>query len=114
MTDITLTVAELRSWCAKTLDVLEADEHTRIVVPKGLYYIAEPARIWELPPAPPTVGDSDDDVVTLRDEAAQAPEDLVAPHSLGHLIGILTVVASQIGNGDSRTRGTMVSAKGMR
>lgn len=96
MGEAILSLAELRQWSARTFDVLEAWGHKEISVPLGLYYFMDPAEVWTLPAAQPVVGDSRDDIATLREELVKPLDDLVDWHSLQHLIGILSVVASQI------------------
>jgi hypothetical protein len=96
MDEVTLSLAEVRQWASRTLNVLEAWGHKEISVPLGLYHFMDPTELWTMPAVKPVVGDSRDDISTLREEVLRPMEDLVDWHSLQHLIGILSVVASQI------------------
>mgnify|MGYP001491066527 CR=1 FL=1 len=91
-----VSITDLRRWSARTFDVLEAAGRKEIAVPLGLYWLMEPEDLWVLPTAMPTAGDTRDDITTLNEELAQPIDELVDWHSLGHLVGILSVVASQI------------------
>jgi hypothetical protein len=90
-----ISVAELRAWCTKTLDVVEHEGRSHFIIPRALYWKMDHSKLWDVPAAGPTVFDAQDDVTTLREEAVLPIEDLVAWHSLEHLSGVLAVIASQ-------------------
>ncbi len=100
MAETTLAISEVRNWANAIFEAMERAGVTSVPIDRQYYWVVHYSDAFELGDPPVTVvSDVFDDIGDLHGEVAnfRANKGMVLSHALGHLSGILTLLAAANG-----------------